>query len=212
MCPAQWNVPPHTHGTTACAVGWWICTVLCAWWERAARGTFWLCVELIKRIFTARLTRIFTLYANMWNTINKGRQFAGTHTHTHVHTYTHTCASCAKNFLSIKFYSKLNLHPSKNNTNNNNQNCALLNSMKIARAHWNWGGCGTRGRARGGAGLLLVLLSSATLPSSSSPLVCLLQLLFHFLFALFSYCQCQRNRVINKMAQNGDTCCCKLEK
>lgn len=144
-CPS-----PHTWHHTACAEGWWICTVLCVWWERAARGTFWLCVELIKRIFTARLTRIFTLYANMWNTINKGRQFAGTHTHTHVHTHTLTCASCAKNFFSIKFYSKLNLHPSKNNTNNNNNpNCALLNSMKIAREHWNWAGCGTRGRARG---------------------------------------------------------------
>lgn len=43
------------------------------------------------------------------------------HTRTHTCTHTHTCASCAKNFLSIKFYSKLNLHPSKNNKNNNKE-------------------------------------------------------------------------------------------
>lgn len=155
---------PSPHTWHSLCWGWWISTMLCCvWWERAARGTFWLCVELIKRIFTARLTRIFTLYANMWNTINKGRQFAGTHTRRHTCTHT-SIKSHAPVVRKISFLLNFTVNwiytqarttqttTKKKNRNNNNQNCALLNSMKIAREHWNWGGCGRRraGEEEGG--------------------------------------------------------------
>lgn len=199
---------------------------MCTWWNGRWRGrggkftpvyvvgtgngTHWLCVELIKRIFTARLTRIFTLYANMWNTINKGRQFARTH------TPTHTRASCAKNFLSIKFYSKMNLHPGNNTNNNNNTSSSAWAELRVIKQHENCQSIEIEGVVRGGGrgDLPLALLSTATCtPPPPYPTPTPLLSLPSFLScSSFSYCQCQRDRVINKMAQNGDTCCCKLEK